>query len=94
MPAKKPERMTVAQAAATDDRMATLKAMRDQLAAQMTEADTNVVAQIAARLQSVLDAIDAVPTTDEVSTADDLARKRANRIAAAAGGAPAAQPAQ
>jgi Skp family chaperone for outer membrane proteins len=52
---------------------------------------TAKVAQIAARLQAVLNDIAAIPTEVEVSTADDLARKRADRIAAAAGGAPAAE---
>ena len=92
MAARKPTPpRTLADVARSGDRLATLEAMRDQLADQMTVANENVVAQIAARLQAVLNDIAAIPTEVEVSTADDLARKRADRIAAAAGGAPAAE---
>jgi len=52
--------MSITAAAATGDRQATLIAMRDKLAADMDEAPPAVVAQIAARLQSVLSELDAV----------------------------------
>ena len=39
-----------------------LEMLRDVLAAHLLEADSNVAAQIAARLQSVLDAIAALPS--------------------------------
>lgn len=74
---------TLIDAAASGDRRAVLEAMRDQLARQMTEADTNVVAQIAARLQAVLKDLDELPNGDEVSFTDELAHRRSDRLAAA-----------
>jgi len=66
--------LTLAEIAKAGDRRATLEAMRDQLARQMAEADTNVVAQIAARLQAILNDIAAIPDESERSIADDLAQ--------------------
>lgn len=63
------------------DRRRGLVAMRDHLAALMESADANVVAQIAARLQSVLDAIDALPAESGVSKTDEVRRKREARRA-------------
>ena len=63
------------------DRRRALEAMRDSLAAHMESADSNVVAQIAARLQSVVDAIDALPTQSGGSKTDEVRRKREARRA-------------
>lgn len=83
MAGKAAPKPTLIEAAASGDRRAALEAMRDQLARQMTEADTNVVAQIAARLQAVLKDLDELPVGDEVSFTDELAHRRADRLAEA-----------
>jgi hypothetical protein len=75
--------MAIADVAATGDRRATLVAMRDKLAADMDEAPPAVVAQIAARLQSVLNEIDGIAAEGEIDLADQLAQRRLDRIAAA-----------
>jgi hypothetical protein len=72
-----PARPTIASAAAKGH-VEGLRAMRDKLAADMDQAGPGVVAQIAGRLQAVLDRIaelegSAVP---EVSKVDELAGKR------------------
>jgi hypothetical protein len=72
-------------AAATNDRRATLVAMRDKLAADMDEAPPAVVAQIAGRLAAVLEEIDGLPDTQKVSPLDELDRRRQDRISAASG---------
>jgi hypothetical protein len=63
-----------------------LRAMRDKLAADMDRAEASFVAQIAGRLQAVLDRIaqlegSAIP---EVSKVDELANRRREAGAAAA----------
>ena len=68
-----------------------LVAMRDALAAHMVVAEPNVVAQIAARLQSVLTQLASLPGAAEVSIKDDLKARRASRIAAAKAPVPAAR---
>jgi hypothetical protein len=73
----------VDEVASGDERRA-LEAMRDALAAHMEQADSNVVAQVAARLQAVvkrLAELGSQPT--EGSATDEIARKRAARRAAA-----------
>jgi len=72
-------------AAATNDRRATLVAMRDKLAADMDEAPPAVVAQIAGRLAAVLEEIDGLPNGQKVSPLDELNRRRQDRIATSAG---------
>ena len=60
-----------------------LRAMRDKLAADMDLAEPAVVAQIAGRLQAVMDRIaelEAAPPP-EVSRVDELAGRRAGRSA-------------
>jgi hypothetical protein len=74
--------MSVADAAATGDRRATLLAMRDSLATAMDSAEFSVLAQIAGRLSAVLAELDAMPT-EEVSLSDQLAQRRADRRSAA-----------
>ena len=74
--------MSITAAAATGDRQATLIAMRDKLAADMDEAPPAVVAQIAARLQSVLSELDGLAVPGERDLADELKQRRLDRIAA------------
>ncbi len=77
--------MTIQAAAATNDRRATLIAMRDKLAADMDEAPPAVVAQIAGRLAAVLEEIDGLPDAQKVSPLDELNRRRQDRISRATG---------
>ncbi len=72
-------------AAATNDRRATLIAMRDKLARDMDEAPPAVVAQIAGRLAAVLEEIDGLPDAQKVSPLDELNRRRQDRISTATG---------
>ena len=67
--------MNIQSAAATDDEVATLKAMRDKLAAAMDEADPAVVAQIAGRLEAVLKRIGELCPTRKETLADVLDRR-------------------
>jgi hypothetical protein len=68
--------------ARTGDRRKTLEAMRDKLADDMDQAPPAVVAQIAARLQSVLDDLEKLGD-QKVSVLDELANRRTDRLAAA-----------
>lgn len=79
----------IAAAAATNDRRATLVAMRDKLATDMDEAPPAVVAQIAARLQSVLAELDSIAVTGDIDLADELKQRRLDRLATADAVAPA-----
>jgi hypothetical protein len=81
--------MTISDAAATGDRRATLVAMRDKLARDMDDAPPAVVAQIAARLQSVLAELDGLAVSGEHDLADQLKQRRLDRLAAAKPAAPA-----
>lgn len=72
-------------AAATNNRRATLIAMRDKLARDMDEAPPAVVAQIAGRLAAVLEEIDGLPDAQKVSPLDELNRRRQGRISKATG---------
>jgi hypothetical protein len=74
--------MLISDAAATGDRRATLVAMRDKLATDMDDAAPAVVAQVAARLQSVLAELDGLAVVGEMDLADQLAQRRLDRIAA------------
>jgi hypothetical protein len=64
-----------------ESHLAGLQAMRDKLAADMDIAEPAVVAQIAGRLQAILDAIESVKraTPTQGSGLDELERKRAAR---------------
>ena len=72
-----------AEVASGDERRA-LRAMRDRLAADMDRAEASYVAQIAARLQSVVERLAELgPEPDELeSPSDDIAKRRAARRAA------------
>jgi hypothetical protein len=78
--------VSIAEAAATDDRRATLVAMRDKLAQDMDEAAPAVVAQIAGRLSAVLVELESLAVPQEVSALDELKRRRQDRLAATADG--------
>ena len=67
---------TIAAAAASNDEIATLRAMRDKLAADMDEAPPAVVAQISGRLEAVLKRITELGGVGEVSLDDALAERR------------------
>lgn len=73
----------IAAAADTDDRRATLVAMRNKLAVDMDEAPPAVVAQIAGRLAAILEEIDGLATPGKVSALDELDQRRQDRIATA-----------
>ena len=75
--------MSIADAAATNDRRLTLIAMRDKLAVDMDEAPASVVAQVAARLQSVLAELDGIAAPERKSLLDELEQRRTDRLAAA-----------
>jgi hypothetical protein len=62
------------------DYRAQLEAMRDKLTEDWVRADPNVVAQIAARLESVLARIAALPPVEK-SDVDDLVERRKARRA-------------
>ncbi len=81
--------MTIADAAATGDRRAVLVAMRDKLAADMDEAQPAVVAQIAGRLSAILVELEELDAPKRVTTLDDLAARRADRLSAADDATPA-----
>lgn len=81
--------MTIAAAAASGDRRAALVAMRNKLAHDMDDAPPAVVAQIAARLQSVLAELDGLAVSGERDLADELKQRRLDRIAASKSAAPA-----
>jgi hypothetical protein len=76
--------MALTDEVASGDRRRALEAMRDTLAQHMTTAESSVVAQIAARLQAVIDAIDALPTDSGVSRVDEVRRRREARKSKAA----------
>jgi len=59
-----------------------LTALRDILADHLRVADPNVSAQIAARLQSVLSELAAMPAAQVMSKTDELRARRAQRVGA------------
>jgi len=75
--------MAVADVAATGDRLKTLEAMRDRLAADFDAAPPTVSAQLASQLSKVLAELAELGAHTKVSSVDDLAAKRTTRLAAA-----------
>lgn len=71
--------MTTADKLKSDDHRTALMAMRDLLAEHLLIAEPNVSAQIAARLQSVLTELAAMPAAKKQSTVDELREQRARR---------------
>lgn len=67
---------TIADVAATNDELATLRAMRDKLAADMDLAPPAVVAQISGRLEAVLKRITELGGAGEITLDDALAERR------------------
>ena len=76
MPADEPQRMTIHQAACSDNELTTLRAMRDKLAADMDAAEPGVVAQIAGRLEAILKRITELGGAQEATLDDVLAERR------------------
>lgn len=83
MPADKVQRMTIHQAACSDDELTTLRAMRDKLAADMDAAEPGVVAQIAGRLEAILKRITELGGAQEATLDDVLAERRKLRAVGA-----------
>jgi hypothetical protein len=70
----------IADAASTGNRLATLEALRDRLAAEIDQCDTQKdLAALVLRLTDVLEQIDSMPSTQQVSAADEIAERRAAR---------------
>jgi hypothetical protein len=77
-----PRSETISDAAKSGDRRRTLEAMRDKLADDMDAAPPAVVAQIAGRLAAILAELEGM-ATGKVSTLDELASRRTDRLAEA-----------
>lgn len=75
--------MAVVDVAMTGDRLATLEAVRDRLAADLDAAPPTVSAQLAAQLTKVLAEIAELSGAQKVSVLDDLADRRKARLAEA-----------
>ena len=74
------------EAATRGDRRATLEALRDQLALVIdVNPDHTGLAALSKQLVEVLREIDSLPAPKETSVVDDLAFRRADRIARASG---------
>jgi len=67
------------EAAGTGDRMATLRALRDVLAASIEEAEPDKRASLAARLAEVLDKIAAESPAQKGSVLDEFTARRQGR---------------
>lgn len=63
------------------DHRRALEAMRDTLARHLIAAESNVVAQVAGRLQAVLTELDALPVSSGMSRLDELRARREQRPA-------------
>lgn len=75
--------MNLVDAVGSRDERKALEAMADVLALAMQEAEPQVVAQIAGRLQAVMTRLALLgPAEQKVSALDELAAARANRRAA------------
>ncbi len=80
MTARKPRTALLVDVVATGDRLAILQALRDRLAADLDATrDPREVAALALRFTDVLAQIDQMPTTQQVSAADEIAERRAAR---------------
>jgi len=76
---------------ASDDPRVALKALQRKLAADMTLAEPSVSAQIAGQLRQVLKDLAALPGEESESPADEIAKRRAARLAGADVDAPPAR---
>lgn len=78
---------------AAGDRRASLEAIRDRVASELRGAEGRDVAVLAKELREVIRELDSLPTVERVTpldklagaVADDLAQRRAARVADAAG---------
>lgn len=70
--------------AADGNRRTALEVMRDSLADRFDAAEGRDAAVISKELREVMRELEQIPTGKEVSTSDDLAKRRADRIAKAA----------
>jgi CHASE3 domain sensor protein len=70
---------SIAEVAATNDELETLRAMRDKLAASMDIAEPSVVAQVSGRLEAVLKRITELGGAGEATLDDVLAERRQQR---------------
>ncbi len=66
-------------AALSGDKRATLIALRDRLAEEIETAGARDLAPLSRQLTEVLRQLDEVPDEKEVSAANDIANRRANR---------------
>lgn len=64
---------------ADGDRRKSLEAIRNYLAVELAQSSGRDVAAIARELREVIRELDSLPTSEEVSGVDQLARRRANR---------------
>jgi uncharacterized protein YigA (DUF484 family) len=72
--------LSLVDVAKANDRLSTLHELRDRLAAVLDAADEpRDVAALALRLTDVLAQIDAMPTSKQVSAADEISQRRAAR---------------
>jgi hypothetical protein len=74
---------SLVEAVRSGDRRVSLEKMRNALAESLEAADGKEVAAISKELREVMRELEQIPTGKEVSTSDDLAAKRAARLAAA-----------
>lgn len=79
--------MPVSDEAESGDRRRALAALRARLAAELdvTDLDSRVVAQLSKELRAVVQELDSLPGGEEVQPVDEIAARRAARLAAAAG---------
>jgi hypothetical protein len=75
--------MAIADIAATGDRIKTLEAVRDKLAADLDVAPATVTAQLASQLSKVFAELADLGASTKVSSLDELAAKRTDRLTAA-----------
>jgi hypothetical protein len=72
--------VVLADVAAAGDRLATLQVLRDRLAAEIDDCDSKRdLAALSLRFTDVLEQIDNMPQSQEVSSADEIAQRRAAR---------------
>jgi hypothetical protein len=90
MPRGYPDLTTVV---ARDDRRQSLEAIRDRVARELQESEGRDVAVLAKELREIIRELDSLPATERVTpldelagaVSDDLAKRRADRLAAASG---------
>ncbi|WP_157251047.1 hypothetical protein [Nonomuraea typhae] len=78
--------LDLASAVLSGDRRASLEAIRDKLAAELRDASGRDTAALAKELRSTIAELESLPGGKEVSRLDELASRRADRRANAAGG--------